>query len=551
MKNYKSLKNKVSYPNNNDYSNVQSQRDIPKWLQAAKDISYKEKNGDTRASSVRQVTSGWNTVEIFDFLNWFKFYEEGSHLKYKTAQLWYENGAPGYFLHVKQDHKPDEQNNIDLSTEVQPDEVSKSEKKQIIERQRAKLIGRLDSAEKLLRTQDGQLFADKELESLVEAIFALKKKVFLVNKISTATKLYEDMIIREANILTKKGYHNAANVLFSVADEAIPVATSPQPPAQSSGTVGGLPATGNGMPTDADSGTPNNTPQLATPPKEDKAPNALEIFLNRTQTANIGDDKLSVEDSDQLSVEDDDIIVEAQSMPSIDEPMTSSPMPAPGNKKEPFAPVSQVSKKMPSTIDEPLEVEDAPLEVEDDSDVANFKNEEESVTSDFDVRLDQLMSNVTISDVVVELESLSKIFKTREIPRRLSRADMMLDSLGLAPFFPSLSEAQNKSLEANNYISSRVDEILSKLRGSMHAKRIDLEGDVDVNKPELSGVKNKLQEDEDKETSRKKMRKEQELLESAKPSIKQTPQIEMKEDLSQPINPQLNTSPEFIQNKPV
>lgn len=551
MKNYnKSLKNKVSYPNNNDYINIQNQRDISKWLQAAKDISYKEKNGDNRLNSVRQVTSGWNTVEIFDFLNWFKFYEEGSHLKYKTAQLWYENGAPGYFLNIKKDPEQDQQNNLDLSTEVQPDEVSKSEKKQIIERQRAKLIGRLDSAEKLLRTRDGQLFADKELESLIEAIFALKKKVFLVNKISTATKLYEDMIIREANILTKKGYYNAANVLFSVADE-VPNATSPQPPAESSGNVGGLPATGNGMPTDADSGTPNNTPQLApsqeTPLKKE-VPDGLKIFLNRMETANTTAD-------DELQVEDADIIIEAQSIPTIDEPMTSSPMPAPGNKKEPFTPLKEVSKReLPENSDELLEVEEEPLEVKDESGITNFPDQEESLPSNFDVKLDQLMSNITVADVIVELESLSKIFKTREIPRRLSRADMMLDGLGLASFFPSLSEAQNKSLEANNYISSRVDEILSKLRGSMHAKRIDLEGDVTVNKPELSGIKNKLQEDEDKEISRKKMRKEQEqeLLESSKPLNKETPEIEMNEDLSKPVSTQPSIpQQQVIENKPI
>lgn len=544
MKNYnKSFKNKVSYPNNNDYINIQSQRDIPKWLQAVKDIYYKEKNGDNRANSVRQVTSGWNTVEIFDFLNWFKFYEEGSHLKYKTAQLWYENDTPGYFLHIKQDPKPDEQNNIDLSKGLQSEEDFKSEeRKQIIERQRAKIIGRLDSAEKLLRTRDGQLFADKELESLIEAIFALKKKVFLVNKISTSTRLYEDMIIREANILTKNGHYNAADVLFSIAD-AVPTATPPQPPAQSSGNVGGLPAAGNGMPVDSES-SPNNTPQLdlADKPSEDEVPNGLKIFLNRMETANTtGDDELLVED-------DNDIIVEAQAIPPIDEPMTSSPMPAPGNKKDPFTPTESLSKNKVLN-DEPLEVEDESLEVKDESNIPNFPDQAESVASDFDVKLDQLMSKVTIGDVVVELESLSKIFKTREIPRRLSRADMMLDSLGLAPFFPSLSEAQNKSLEANNYISSRVDEILSKLRGSMNAKRIDLEGDEEINKPELSGIKNKLQEDEDKEVSRKKMRKEQELLESTKSLNKETPQVEIQEDLSKPIP--LNPSQQLPANKPI
>ena len=49
-----------------------------------------------------------------------------------------------------------------------------------------KIIGRLDSAEKLLRSPEGQAFAGPELEQLMEAIYTLKKKVQLVNKLSVS-----------------------------------------------------------------------------------------------------------------------------------------------------------------------------------------------------------------------------------------------------------------------------------------------------------------------------------------------------------------------------
>ena len=94
------------------------------------------------------------------------------------------------------------------------------EKRNTIEKQRAKIIGRLDSAEKLLRSPEGQQFAGHELEQLMEAIYTLKKKVQLVNKLSISTRLYEDMIVREANVLGRKGFTKAANMLYSVAQTA-------------------------------------------------------------------------------------------------------------------------------------------------------------------------------------------------------------------------------------------------------------------------------------------------------------------------------------------
>jgi hypothetical protein len=111
----------------------------------------------------------------------------------------------------------------------------------------------------------------------------------------------------------------------------------------------------------------------------------------------------------------------------------------------------------------------------------------------------------------------------------------MLDSLGLATFFPSLSEAQNKSLEANNYIATRVDDILSKLRGSMAAKKIDLQGDSGApTSPELDSVKNTLKSQDEKEKARKQMRKDQEAGELEGKS-KATPDVELEEDLAPAI----------------
>jgi hypothetical protein len=516
------LDKKRAYPNNDQYTYIPGQHDTRKWLDAVKTIYYAEKNGSGRIPAIRQVTSGWNPVETFDFLNWLKFHESGDYMKYKFAQLWYENGAPGYFLHIKPDAQKEPEpsvagKDIDFARDTAATSLSNNEKRDIIEKQRNKIIGRLDSAEKLMRTQDGQLFSGKEFESLLEAIYQLKKKIQMVNKVSSSTRLYEDMIVREANVLTRQGFVKAADVLFSVAqannppppgtgtkDEGKPLSpTPPAPPAESGGAPGGLPSTGPGSPT-----TPPDSPNENSP---------VGKFLTNLETGKISskddaevDDELEVSDNIEVDSADDELLVtEAQAAPkpptSDDVPPTAPPAPKPA-------------------VEEPLEV------TEDD--LPKKENDTPSV-SDFDSRVNQVFSNISVSDVVSKLEDLAKVFKTREIPRQLGIIDMMLDSLGLASYFPSLSEATNKALESNNYISTRVEDILSKLRGSMASNEIDLKGGDTPERPEVKGIKNNLQQSEDKEKARKQMRKDQESAE-LEGKTKETPEVDITEDLGAP-----------------
>jgi hypothetical protein len=520
---------KIGYPNYDVYMNNSPARDTKKWLEAVKEIYYKEKNGMDRVQSIRQVTSGWNPVETFDFINWLKFYEEGAHLKYKKAQLWYENGAPGYFLHMKPDPiVPVEHvsgKDIDDAKDHSNSSMSNSEKKNIIERQRSKIIGRLDSAEKLLRSEDGQMFAGKELEVLMEAIYSLKKKVQLVNKLSTSTRLYEDMIVREANVLGKNGFYKAADMLYSVAQ--MPKPPSPAPPIASTGDPGGLPSMGPGMPQNPPENAPNQSPNIK------KVPKGIKEFLNRTETANITeDDELEVSDNseaeDSLEVFDsdnEDLVVEAQ---AIDEPMTSNTSPAPETK---VAPPKQAPKPISNS---PAEES---LEVSEDDLPEPGKSSPEASSSNFESQLDSIMANTTISDIIVELEIISKIYSTKELVRRLSRVDMMMDHHGIASFFPSLSEAQNKAIESSNYGSTRIDDILSKLKGSTGDKEVDITGENGPPpSPKLDGLRSKLQNDQDKEKARKQMRKDQEAAELDSKN-KETPNVEIEEDLAPPVAP--------------
>lgn len=475
---------KTAYPNYG-YMAIPGQRDTQKWLQTVRDIYFKETQGTPRTQAIRQATTGWNVVETFDFLNWLRFYEEGAHLKYKVAQLWYENSAPGYHL-PKQD-KPISGRDIDEAR----DSISEdAERKRTIEKQRQKLISRLNSTEKLLCSTDGQMFAGKELESLMEAIYNLKKKIQLINKKSTSIRLYEDMIIREANVLCRKGFIKASETLHALSQDLLPVPTSPEQPEKGSGSAGGLPSMGPGMPQNPPESAPNDFSVI---PKTQSP--GMTQFLEGLETSKLtAPDELEVEDpSETLEVMDteDNLVVEAQ----------EAPMPL---------------------GDPPPVAEEDPMEVMEDE----IQPSTESKAKDVDSMIGAAFSGITIGDVVAKLEDLSKIFKNREIPRQLAIVDMMLDSLGIASFFPALSEASNKAIESNNYISTRLEDIIGKLRGTMEASNIDLKKEDHQVSPEMAAFKQNMEENEEQESSRKQTRKG--LVE---PPLPEVPQVEIGEDL--------------------
>lgn len=527
---------KKAYPNIDPFQYIPGAHDIQKWLNTVKEVYFKEKNGMTRVAAIRAVTSRWNPMETYDFLNWLRFYESGSHLKYKTAQLWYENGAPGYYLPIKKDQTQESGGDDLNSAHDMGDTLSVSEKKRIIEKQRSKIIGRLDSAEKLLRTHDGQLFAGKEFESLLETIYNLKKKIQMVNKISTSTKLYEDLIIRESNILNKKGFVKAAQILMTCAqannpppegtgnpnDTSALAPSSPTPPTQGVGSAGGLPSTGPGMAQTPPESAPNETsPGIA-------------AFLENLETANIGkwkldnqgvDDEILEVSEDVLKIDDSSLlVVEAQEAPLPTQPTPTS---------------KPIVKQPPATSDKKLEVEEDELTPEPSKNMA-----------DVDHIINSAFANIRVEDIINKLEEVGKIFKVREIPRQLSFVDMMCASKGLSAFLPELAEAVSKSLEANNYILIRIDDTLSKLRGGVETKQIDLTGEKTPKStsPEIDSLINNLQLQEEKEKNRKKKKQEQqnkELDQANEPEVteKETPEVDIAKDLAQPIPEKTPTVP--------
>lgn len=501
----KDMSNKKAYPNYDEYMDHKPPSNTNKWISAVKDMYYHVHKGSNKGEALDNITSSWSDVEKLDFKNWLKYYEENAHKKYseaanvgieepisiKVGQIgyWEDVNRAGYFVPVHRETQVNDArihvNEIDLAKDPSTNEgVRSDEKREIIENQRNKIVSRLDSAEKLLRSQEGQIFAGKEFEALMHIIYELKKKIHTVNKISTSTKLYEDMIIREANILTKKGYNQASKVLFKIAEDKPLTPPPPANPMSGAGNPGSIPGQapgqvppGNNSPTDVGDG--------------------MEGFLSGL---NGEQDQSASDDLEVIEETDDNLIVEAQAAPATDVP----PPPAPKQKP-----------------DENLEVNEDKIS---------------TTSSPFDQKMEQMFQGLKVEDVVQKLEDLTKIYKTREMPRQLSLIDMMLDHLGLAPFFPTLAEANTKALDSNQYILTRLEDITSRLRGTVQTNEIDLKGQNPIpSSPELEATRNKLQVDQDKEKARKEMRKKEQAAEIDQVN-KPEPELEVEEDLAGPVD---------------
>lgn len=486
--------------------------DVQKWMNTLKNIFELESNGLSRNDAMKKITSSWKENEVINFQNWIKFYQSRSHLKYSLAKNWYQGDAPGYYLPIEE--KKEVLKASDPMEELRAQvasSMSEKDRKDIIERQRSKLIGRLDSVEKLLRSHEGQMFSGAEFEKLLDCIYDLKRKIQLVNKLSVSTKIYDDMIIREANILKRDGFKKASHVLYKLAQEAITPA-SPPPPTDSVGTPGDLPSPmpipGNGAVPGEGPTTPNipdmaedpsaQSPDMATPAEEDGMSEFLKNLNVDIDDSSKADDLVIVED--ELHVEDRDGILISEGQEVV-----APAVPA-------KATVPDASKTEPGPIKEPAKTE---ISVED--------------------LINAALGNVTAEQVITKLEDVAKILSTREIPRQLYFVDLMLNKMGIASLFPMLGEATNKAIDSNNYMQSRIDDMISKLRGTIKNDNIDLR-EGSSNEAE-SALKTDLLEQNRKEKARKQLKKDlsnKELDSVMNPEAeeKETPEVELEQDLA-------------------
>ena len=449
---------KFAYPQGFFGSPTQPVYNIARWMQATRDIYLKANAGEDFLQAFNIVTERWSKMEKQDFKHWLRFYQEGGHQKYKIARhIPSEEG--GYHLPIRFDDlkgqlpMPIQQPEIPYKPNDVADQNSVRER---IETQRSKIISRLNSAEKLLSSLDGQLFAGDDQEFMLQLLQDLKRKVQISNKLTTRSSLFEDFIYQTGHYLTDLGKPKAARFFFKVAQGL--------PPTPSGGPGSPSDMLGDSTPTETTTGDPKA--------KEDTHAAFKEFFaLLETGVADVPD-----EEEVKKSAE---IVVEAQPV--------SAPREVPGA--------------------EPIEAELPAAE------------ELEAEPVDVDQKIDSALADITVKDIVENLEQLSGLFKKREIARRLAIIDMMMDRLGIGSFFPSLGEATRSALESNQYVATRIEDVLSKLRGSLSPDDAEeiLESSEQTT-PANARLRRELEEKEEQDQARRERRRQREDEKAARPT---------------------------------
>jgi hypothetical protein len=137
---------------------------------------------------------------------------------------------------------------------------------------------------------------------------------------------------------------------------------------------------------------------------------------------------------------------------------------------------------------------------------------------------------------------LVTIYKKREISRQISILDIMLNKLGIGSFFPGLGEAQAKALESNQYISTRLEDMLAKLKGALDSTKAE-EVVVEVKEnpdPESMAVRQSLEDQKAKDQAAKDARRKREQEKAAPVAQPVAPEMAqpVPVDVAQPVVPQ-------------
>ncbi|HVI40986.1 MAG TPA: hypothetical protein VM577_10020, partial [Anaerovoracaceae bacterium] len=498
---------KTAYPQGDGFGFTEATHNVQKWVNAMREIyALAQQPGHDIGASFNKVTSDWDKMERKDFKHWMSFYEENAQNKYKTAaDAEYYQAAPGVMipmehLRAKLPTGPDmtqfDRQNAAETAAQQKQEIEAKKREEIKKKLKA-IISRLNSAERLATDpevqKDLQHCLDIGVPKWLEELQRVKRLIQLAPMRSSASPILEDIIIRQANILAKQGHPKAAKEMRKLAQ-------APAPPG---------PAVDPGAP-------PGMNPPQAMPSGPAGGDDGKEALDELVEGMNFSDDEGDTNDIEDM--EDDPlaaITVMAQAAPD-------APAPAEPPAKAGPEPAIDVNEPAAST----------PMD------------------SKTDTLFETALSGVTIHDVVGRLETLANLFRTREIPRQLAIIDLMMDKLNISAFFPSLAEASSKSLESNQYALTRVEDVLSKLRGSIETPKhmeLDLTGKGNglPSKPlpaqiDTESVRQGLAVQEQQDKARKERRKAEDDATAAQAAQPAAPAGEVvtnaPEELAQPAN---------------
>ncbi len=318
-------------------------------------------------------------------------------------------------------------------------EFSRPKKVKTPDTDKLDLISRLDSADRLLR-KFVNVWPAHVWNRLHQLLSELKREIVLLKTSSTIS----DRIIRTANMWAKEGFDEGAMVLYKIA----------QPPDDLGKQI-----------QDALSGKkeePKTEPPIDMPPQ----------------------------DLGQAMPQQPDIASQSVLPEGMDTPDAAMQQTMPGNEIQPDM---AMQPAMPEQeMSQPQEQFEAPP-----SEAGQPMAEPEKVP-EFEVTEDELggkydknpYDGSTVKDVLKILEDVISKVRSREYVRQLSKVDMMLAALNIASHFPELAEAMGRALEAESYISIRVEKMINKLKGGLSETQVSEKEAPEVNMDAI-----KIQED--------------------------------------------------------
>lgn len=438
---------KYSYPTGTVGNMEVYHYNVDNWKQLFSKIYSLSSSGYDYNEAFKIATSEMDDLEKNDFRHWLKFYQENNHMKYKMAQN-FQNFP---------------MSNVDSMSMFQAPKQPDASKDDIIKKKINSIISRLQSAEKLATNPEVREVLSNSLQiplyKWLEELHLIKRYIQTA-KISNA-KTLDDLIVKHAYKIYTLGYPVAAEEFKKFAQvapateepsadapaeapaaDAAPAAPAadamvPSPaPGPTAGPLPGIP-----IPTDP------NAAGLPAPEVSSELSEALEGEDDGTKKSPLDKliDNLNFNDTnDVIGPEGDDydplaeIVVTAQEVNQM--------------AQQPITPQQRRALK-------PAQVEQEPEEKEQFASTVMHKKTDDLIEA--------ALGQVSVKDIIYRLESLVNLFRTREIPRQLAIVDLMMDHLNLSSFFPTLAEASSKTLESNQYALTRIEEILSKLKGSI------------------------------------------------------------------------------------
>jgi hypothetical protein len=458
----------------------------------------------------KHIIGNWETREKMDYEQWLRFYKEKVPEKY--PKLAYDDslfvgGLPVEVLRAKMHMSGGKfpnpiaggEGNAQKRSPGIPELPSTGDNDSVrdrIEGQRRKLVSRLNAAEKMLASMDGQLFAGDDQELMLKLLQDLKRRIQITNKRTAKSTLFEDQIYRTANQLRVNGRIKAADFFYKLAQ------FGPMPP------LPGAPGGDDAPP--APAGGDDNAS------KQDTHDLLQEFFDNITRGVSDKDDTPEKREEQEKK----------------DKAPTPAPAPAPaptpGPPATPGTPATPPGPPAPATAsiqdriklgmgfwniksaqDAPPPPPPPPQEVAVEAPEPTPDQPEDNT----DDVIEAALRNVSVNDVINRLEMMVSVYNKRELSRQLSILDLMMDRLGLASHFPELGEAMSKALDGNQYIGTRLESVLGKIKGSVDVPAANkwIEPTPDVNRPDTAGIRQRLEQQEADEEKRREMRKQKDL----------------------------------------